>query len=254
MANKDISLLILSCDKYACLWNSCIKRIKKYLGIEIDIYLLSNYKENNSVTTIPIGDDIDWSSNLKLALKKINTKYVLLWMDDVYLNEKIQNHIWEKLLSFIQSNNPDFINLKATPLNFYKKQIKGWQLLPKNTLYRVSVVPNIWKVDVLNDLLVKGETAWEFERNGSFRSDKYNNFYISNKAYFNIIHVIYKGKIFRKAYKLLSKSNELEEIINDFSVIGIKENIFVNIRQFIYKVLNYSPINLRACIYNVFKR
>ena len=252
MQNNGISILILSCDKYSCLWDNCINRIKKYINKDIDIYLLTNhlnYNKCNKVKIISIGEDLDWSSNLLLAIERINTKYVLLWMDDVFLNKKIETKNWENLLNFINSNHPDFVNLKSTPLKFYKRYINGWQLIPKKTLYRVSVVPNIWKLDVLKELLIKGENAWDFERKGSFRSDKFEYFYISNKKYFNYIHVIYKGQVFRKAYRLLKKSNEIDVIMNHFKIMNIKDDLKLKLKQVVYRLINILPFDLRSIIY-----
>jgi hypothetical protein len=66
-----------------------------------------------------------------------------------------------------------------------------------NDSYRVSTQGALWKVEVLSTLLKAGESAWEFEINGTKRSKEYQNFvsvYRSVLPYYH--HVIQGGKWF----------------------------------------------------------
>jgi hypothetical protein len=55
-------------------------------------------------------------------------------------------------------------------------------------------VLSLWKRDVLLDLLVPGESAWEFEIAGSVRSDACEGFYATRTPRLSVINAVIQGK------------------------------------------------------------
>ena len=61
------------------------------------------------------------------------------------------------------------------------------------------------------DVLQEGESAWQFEMHGTFRSEKYKAFYSTYQPFFSIIHGIERGKWINSAYrKLLIRGYKLD--------------------------------------------
>ena len=65
----------------------------------LDIYLLSNKKSYNDrrIKMINVMKDISWSDNLLNGLKSIDSEYVMLFVDDLFITSKIQIIIFLKI-------------------------------------------------------------------------------------------------------------------------------------------------------------
>lgn len=193
--NKDISILITSCDKFYDTWDIVSKSFSDYWpDCPYDIFLLSNESSfsHEKIRNLRIGKDQSWSLNLKKALAKIKTKYVLIWLDDVFLSQKVNNCDFELIEKFIVLNDINFLRLRSNPSP--SKWLGDYGLIEHNALfYRVSIFASIWDIKILNDLLVDEESAWDFEIKGSIRSSKYYKFYCVKNDFFSYVHGIEKG-------------------------------------------------------------
>jgi hypothetical protein len=229
---KDLAILVLSCDRYSGLWDVFFERLTLYWPeIDCPIYLLANEKEfrNPTVTSILVGKDVDWSANLKKALSKITQGRVLLMMEDAFLNDSVNHQKFVEIYKIFVDKDMDFLNLKAAPAPNGKTE-DGIGCLAPGTLYRVSVVPNLWKVNALQELLIYGETAWEFELKGSYRSDKNNRFYALKAPFFNVLHCVVKGYLDPRAASVLKQNNELQRV--SFPVMSFSNFVFLVMQEF----------------------
>jgi hypothetical protein len=156
---------------------------------------MTNYLDfdKNGIKSLKVGEDKDWSSNLKKALQEINTEYVLLWLDDVFLSEKVGYSQLNDIMNFIEFYNPNFLRLRPSPKpDIWVKKNFG-EILPSSLYYRVSIFSTIWKKDILESLILNGESAWNFELRGSKRSASFDKFYCTRSLIFKYIHGIEKG-------------------------------------------------------------
>jgi len=192
---KDITILITSCDKFCDTWDIVTQSFKDYWpDCSFDIFLMTNEINytDPKIKNIQIGKDESWSLNLKNALAKIKTKYVLLWLDDVFLSQKVDNKNFVIIEEFIKKNCINHLRLRAIPAP--SKWNGNFGEIYQNALfYRVSIFATIWDINTLNDLLIDNESAWDFEIKGSIRSSKYDKFYCIRNEPFNYIHGIEKG-------------------------------------------------------------
>ena len=65
--NKNIDLLVISCDTYSDIWDTFFDTFFRYWqDCPLDIHLISNSKSYNhsEVHPIKVGQDISWSDNL----------------------------------------------------------------------------------------------------------------------------------------------------------------------------------------------
>lgn len=78
----------------------------------------------------------DWSTRIHETLKKIDTKYVLFFLEDYYILEKINNDTIIELLKFVVQNQPHYVSYFRNPMNYFH-QIKSHSNTMKLSFYEV---------------------------------------------------------------------------------------------------------------------
>lgn len=231
MEDNFYSVLVLSCDKYSWLWPPFFKRFEFFWPDKrAKIYLLTNYEKCQfpNVNTISIGEDMDWSTNLLKCIERIDEQYIFIMFEDVFLNECVDSIFLNRIKKFICDNYVEYINTKANPLpNNYggKGDIVD---LKKGMHYRASLANAFWRKDVLQNLLKRGESPWEFEHNGSMRSNKYDRFYGTTQALLSFDHIVVGGKLTRKSSKLDDVKRAMSA--STFPVMTITENFMFDLK------------------------
>jgi hypothetical protein len=242
--NTKLAIVIPSCDNYSDLWEILVSQMKSnFIGIDYNIYIVcnSNHKKKISdINYLNIGIDQGWSSNFKEALKLIDEQYIFLWIDDLILLKKVDANLFTNILNLFIKDEGNYLRFSIVPSS-NKKFNNYYGEASINALYRASTVMTIWKKDVLNDILVLGENAWEFEINGSIRSKKYDKFFICYDPIFIFYNAVIKGKWNKKIKNSLI--NKYGYKINDVrKVMTFKEQIYYDIKLYIsiyyYKIYN----------------
>ena len=88
------------------------------------------------------------------------------------------NDLFNSLVQECVDRNWEYLRLHPTPRSKNIIDEKFSRIEP-GTKYRASLAFAIFRKDVLIKLLQKEEDAWDFEKKGSVRSDKFNSFYHS---------------------------------------------------------------------------
>ena len=103
MKSQDVTILFLSCDKYADLWDPLFYCFHKYWPkCPYPYYLGSNTKKARikNVQTLLSGPDTDWSSSFRAILSQISTPYIFLWLDDIFPTDQVNTRDFADALSF----------------------------------------------------------------------------------------------------------------------------------------------------------
>ena len=82
-----VSVVVTSCDHFSECWEPFIKSIDKHWGdCPWDINIISNYQsiKSEKVKFINVGEDKGWASNLKVALKQIDSNYIIYLHEDYF--------------------------------------------------------------------------------------------------------------------------------------------------------------------------
>jgi|TARA_B110000444_G_C18755759_1_gene555040 hypothetical protein len=228
---NNIALLISTFDNSEDLWSPLEQTYLKFWDdINIPIYLCNNHKRFNGVLfeSLLIGDEISWSDNLIKCLNKINQEYVLLTFDDLFLIKKVDNAILEKMMAYSIEN-------KFNYLQFYRSISNGKRISNhlfkkfNQTKYKNSTIWSFWKKDVLLKLLVKEESAWEFERKGNVRSFQLNDFYSTRENIIPFVNGVVRGvwnPLARNKLKLLGIS-----ISDNRAIMGKIKTFFYKLRD-----------------------
>jgi hypothetical protein len=224
------AVLVLSCDKYSGLWDLFFSRWERYWpDCRCPTYLLSNTKlyARDNVTTLCTGEDRDWSSNLIFALDRIQADDILLMMEDAPLNAMVDDQAFTRLFARYQREGMNYLNLKAEPRPRRPDHELGE--LPSGSLYRAALVPSLWNKSVLRQLLVVGETAWQFEIAGSQRSDRFPGFFSVRREFFGLLHCVIRGKLDLRAARVLERSGEIAAL--GFPSMTFSEYLDVRVRE-----------------------
>lgn len=224
---NKFAILVVSCDKYSDLWNPFFKSFFRFWpDCPFNIYLLTNYEfvDIPQVKNLLIGDDISWSDNLYKGVNKLKEDYIFLFLEDLFLIDFIETNKILNIFTWILEPNANYVRINPSATKADKKFNDLVGIISKGTLYRKSTVLSVWKKDILLNLLKTGETAWDFEIDGSLRSDVYEGFYATWGKYFSILNTVTKGKWQRSAIRKLN-SIRIEIDLNEREIMTFEETI-----------------------------
>lgn len=266
---KDCTLLVNSCDDYEFLWDgffSCLKdqwkefdmpivlntESKKYSYLDLNILTFSLDKERK----------LSWSNRLLKTLKLIQTEYILFFLDDFWLNSRVDDLRFNKTLEWIKNdkNIASFSFYPTLPPNINSDKYDCFELRPRKCDYKFNCQVAVWRKELLMSYLRKHESPWEFELVGSKRAWRYKEEFYSIKEESKPIFsyqkggVIHRGKWFGreindyiKKYKLkiqvdergyydhhkktFKKKTFIQRLLEPNLVLRIKKRIIKDIRK-----------------------
>ena len=211
---NDVSLLVVSCDAYKDLWKPFFHSLFKYWpDCPYPIFLGSNQCtfEDSRVTTINVGQDKDYSSNLLALLSNLDTPWVFIWIEDLFLISSINTERLINLINQAKQDNVGYLKLASnTPWAFTNDENEEMGPLPQGVKYRATMGLALWRKDVLIKLLRKGESAWQIECNGSSRSDSFEEpFYALTPSVrpnrpISVVNSVIKGRWSRDGLRFLN--------------------------------------------------
>ena len=205
------ALLIFSCDRYADLWPAGIELFNRYWpDCPWKKYLASDTRPAAfpGFQSLGCSDHIlDWSTRLAMVLSQIPDEYVLMLLDDFFLQNRVDTAQTVVFLEeAVRCNAPC---LRLVPHRSLQKVFLESEIADEHTRglpYRTSTQASIWRKDRLLSLLVPGESIWEFEANGSSRSEKWPEpFLAARRAPIDYIDVLSRGKWMPRGLRLCEK-------------------------------------------------
>ena len=225
------SILVMSCDKYKDAWEPFFKMFsimwpdcpfKLYLCTEslqfssdgMDITCLNTDKKSDS-----------WSIRLKKAISKIDTKYILFFLEDFFVISPVRSDVVYSVLNWFENDKSvGFVDFNCNPNK--DELINGeFSETLKKFRYRLNTQAGIWRKDYLYDVL-RDEDPWTFETYASFRSRKMPYKVFSHRKEYPMVFEYYtenKDGYGLRRGKWLDKNPELfdkYDIKVDFSNLG----------------------------------
>ncbi len=202
----DLAVVVPSCDAYADIWPSFFETFfTRWPDCPFALYLVSNHSafRDPRVTPLMVGADLGWSANLRNALRAVPEERVLLAIDDLYPTAQVDT---DSVVSLIEEVG-DFDYLRLNPYPGPRRVLsERVGLVPAGDIYRTSTVFSVWRRRVLRDLLVEHESPWEFELNGSERSDRFDRWFASRRWLIPYVNLVVKRKINPVAFRQLERS------------------------------------------------
>lgn len=255
MKNKDkfknnCSLIVSSCDAYQDLWRPFVNTFEKYWpDCNLKRYFITENKDLfcKEFHTIKCGLNKNWSDRLLFALKYIDSEYIILFLEDFFLKSKIENSKVNFFIKYIQINNLNFIRLIKRPNG--NKESYDHPLLTEIenfSSFRVSTQVGIWKKKILINLIKKNENIWEFELNGTNRSNSLNNFFCVKE---NVMtykhHVVERGKWFPWSAFYYRYIEKVDIDLNKRKIMNLFESIKWIVNKLFAKLFSKFPYFLK---------
>tara|TARA_B110001450_G_scaffold2217_1_gene2516 strand:+ start:8484 stop:9230 length:747 start_codon:yes stop_codon:yes gene_type:complete len=211
MQNTDIAIVILSCDKFKVTWKPCFDHLfNVWPDCSYPVYLLNNFipSKDERVKNLLVGEDLNWSDTLKKGLLKIKEKRIFFIFDDSFITEFNLEEV--KLIFMIAiENDLDSVVLRKRVFDSGKRFNENIYKINPTAKYRNSLFLNLIKKDLLLGLLKSGENAWQFEKDGNKRNEKFDFYSVYNSKLVTYEHGIVKGKWLPKTYIYLKNKGYL---------------------------------------------
>lgn len=244
----SMAVLLVSCDKYRDLWPLCTTLIRRFWpSCPYPMYLVSNESAAyEGFSNIAIGPDLGWSANLIAALDRLSEPYVLLFLEDLLLEQPVDTKRVATLFEWFQRVQGNCLRMNPKPPpDLPCNEMVG--IARPGGLYRASTVMTLWRRSVLRDLLDPTETAWQFEIQGSVRSDRFEGFYAARATTFSVINAIGRGSWSRRAIQRVRGLGIEPDLCSraTLSVVGEWKVRLLEIRS---KILSYTPTQYRRRI------
>jgi hypothetical protein len=222
----EATVLISSFDGYSDCWGPVAHGFSKYWpDCPFPIRLMTGVKDfpDPRIQVIPLAPDRGWSNQMLKALPHVDTPFVLYFQEDYWLNEPVHTARLLTYLEHMKTHGLNYLRLLAKPLPDHDSPLDPrLGILADGAEYRTSVQIAFWRREVLLDLIVPGESAWDFELNGTKRSRKYGATFLSVKRHLKddygngiryLCSAVNQGKWSRRAHEYAA----VEHLAVDFS-------------------------------------
>jgi hypothetical protein len=172
---NSTAVLVVSCDAYRDIWIPFFTLFFRYWDdCPYPVFLGSNFEAypDKRVVSIAIGEDRDWSSNLRQMLKSIPVDGILLLQEDFLIDRPIHTGRIDRYIEYARLKGAACLRLMPIPgPDFPCADQSDLGEIRKGAEYRVSLQAAWWKKEHLAAVARAGESPWQFERMGSRRSD-----------------------------------------------------------------------------------
>jgi hypothetical protein len=170
-------------------------------------------------------------------------------LEDLFLVGSVDTKEVLCILNWAIQSQANYLRLNPSPkADHCYNDIVG--VISPGTIYRTSIVLSVWKKEVLLNLLRPGESAWDFEIQGSIRSDEFDRFFSTWKRHFPVINGVIKGKWRKEAVRKCS-SLGVEIDFTKRTVMTSMEAAVFSLKCLRTKMLNLFPAKHRRAIKEV---
>lgn len=253
-SNNNLSILVLSCDKYSDLWPPFFECFFKYWpDCNYPVYLGANERkfDDKRVKTILTGADQDWSSSFKKIIEQIDSEYFFVVLEDLFLVKAVASVRFQECLDVLIKNNFNHchVDSRLKPESIIEN---GIGVYSQGMPYRINVL-GLWKKDYLLKMLIVGESPWNFEIMGSYRSSFADGFYCLPDGIFATINTVEKGRWLPDKLKIC-QGRGLKIDTSNRKVIGGAQLFKSKLQIVIVKLIVLIPWRVRVRLMNVLRR
>ena len=183
----QVAVIINSFDGFSDCWPGLVHGLTKYWpDCPYPIHLVSNFKDCDAgdVTTLKVGDLVSWSERLLAALSRVHTPYILFLQEDYWLTSPVDTERVREYVRVMERDDLNYIRFLAVPPpGRDSPSDPRLGIIARDGEYRTSSQIALWRREVLSELLVPGESVWQFELEGTPRSRRYGDTFLSVKAH-----------------------------------------------------------------------
>lgn len=180
--NKDCTFFLSSYDGGEDLWEGFFKALsvqwpemdmKVVLNTETKEYQYPGYEIESFRPSL--GKDLTWAERIIESLKHVDTEYVLLFLEDFWLDKRVDDAFFRKTLDWMKQN-PDVANFSYYPClpgsNIRDERFERFELRPQKCEYKFNCQVGLWRTKELISFFRTHEDPWEWEVFGSMRAGR----------------------------------------------------------------------------------
>ena len=180
--NNECTLLLSSYDNGEDLWEGFFTALK-FQWPEMDMPIVLNTETKSY--SFPgfqiqsfhpcLNQDLTWAERMVATLKRIKTEYVLLFLEDYWLDKRVDDDFFRKTLEWMKSNK-DVVNFSFYPClpgeNIQDNRFERFELRPQKCEYKFNCQVGLWRTKELVHCFRRHEDPWEWELYGSIRAGR----------------------------------------------------------------------------------
>jgi hypothetical protein len=197
------AVLVPSCDAYADLWKPFFTLFWRYWpDCPFPVYLGANRLtyDHPRVVSLASGQGTSWSNRVREHVAAVPTPYLLLVLEDFFWRRSTPTAEVLQLLASLRRLDGEMLRLthRPPPDEPVPNEPRLGRIRP-GAPFRVSTQTAFWRRSTLLELMPPDESIWQFEVDGSRRSDRWSDgFYSTWRQVLPYgYHVVEKGKWFR---------------------------------------------------------
>lgn len=206
MKHPNTSILIASYAKAYDLWDITHHFFEKYWSdCSFDIFLGANGEDKKAFCPsnwkyINEGEDISWSTSMLDYLGKIESKYILLFLDDFMLLNNVMNNNINQAIELLEKNQGVMVRMTPNPKGDINFDSDFTQIDVQNKVpYATSLQVALWDKEFLVSLLQYGFNPWEFETKAGKTQEAFIYFdklFVAKNRLIEYTHYVEKGKFY----------------------------------------------------------
>lgn len=222
----DCTMLVNSYDGGEDLWEGFFCALKaQWPTFDLPVILNTESKQFaypgidiRSFHMYKCGENVAWGKRLIETLKKINTEYILFFLEDFWLDAPVDVAFFEQCRMWMR-DNPDVACLsfqRVLGKNIRDGRFERFEKRPQKGEYRMNCQAGLWRREKLLEYIRPHESPWEWERYGSVRSLRYKEALYTliegEKLVFSYDRggVIYRGRWCKKVSVPLQEKYDLQ--------------------------------------------
>ena len=176
--DNSVTILVNSCDLYEDAWEPFFRLLHiqwptcQYpcvLNTETKVYQC----DFMNVKTICAGGGQTWSKRIINCLKQIDSDYILFFLEDEFLREKVNTQWFDNTLQYMKEHED--VGVIFVRHSGKQKEHSGEPYIDRHALtdrFPIVGLAALYRKTYFLKLLRKHENPWEFERYGSIRSQR----------------------------------------------------------------------------------
>ncbi len=238
---NDCTLLVNSYDGGEDLWEGFFTTLTHaWPSFDLPVVLNTESKSYDypgitirSFGLYPSGQRVPWATRLRETLKRIDTEFILFFLDDFWLDAPVDAAFFEKTRQWMRDNDDvAYFSFQPAPgPNIQDTRFERFEKRGPKVEYRLNCQVALWRRTCLIDYLRNHESPWEWERYGSIRSRRYKESMYTlredSPAVFSYDKggCIYRGRWCRRVVEPLREKYHLNI---DFAKRGFHEDWLLN--------------------------
>lgn len=222
LLNKEMSIIVYSCERNSDMWTVFSTLFRKYWpDCSLEVILVTDcYKGNPQGVYEEKTEEIvfskivvcnsDWAHMIKAAIEAAKTPFVSLWMDDYLLCDSVREDVLEHYIDIMRQYHAANIRLVGSNslAEMYVTNKKGIGIWKPGTAYSMCTQIGIWDVEFLKKNIKDGWSAWDFERIGSLEiKDKKQPLLVALDYVFPYEEGVRRGKWMDNGVRLCRRNN-----------------------------------------------